>query len=76
MTRKKKSVMVAVSSDTMKALQQMGEKAHPPAEKEPAVVQSVFIACPCTKCLDGGIDMPHCAECNRANGFRYFRKKV
>ena len=76
MTRKKKSVMVAVSSDTMKALQQMGEKAHPPAEKEPVVVKSAFTECPCLNCIDGGIDMPYCAECNRANGFAYFRKKV
>lgn len=25
---------------------------------------------------DGGIDLPHCAECNPGNGFAFFRKKV
>ena len=76
MTRQKKSVMVAVSSDTMKALQQMGEKVHTQPPKEPVVVQSVFTECPCLTCIDGGIDMPYCEECNRANGFAYFRKKA
>ena len=30
----------------------------------------------CVECIDGGIDMPHCSECNPKNGFAYFRKKV
>ena len=74
MTRRKRSVMVAVSNDTMKALYQIGERTHTQPYKEP--VRSVFLDCPCTKCIDGGIDMPYCEECNRANGFAYFRKKV
>jgi hypothetical protein len=30
----------------------------------------------CVTCVDGGIDMPHCSECNPSNGFAYYRKKV
>ena len=76
MTRRKKSIMVAISSDTMKALHRMDEQVHQPAEKEPVIVRSVFAECPCLTCIDGGIDMPHCAECDPMNGFAYFRKKV
>jgi hypothetical protein len=67
--------MTDIARDTMKALHKMGKMAHT-QKKEPAAVRSVFLDCPCTKCIDGGIDMPHCVDCSRSNGFPYFRKKV
>ena len=54
-----------ISDKTRLALFKMGQKAH--SRKEDGS---------CLTCADGGIDMPYCAECNRANGFAYFRKKV
>lgn len=30
----------------------------------------------CVNCVDGGIDLPHCADCKPGNGFACFRKKV
>jgi hypothetical protein len=61
---------------TRLALYKMGKKAHPKQNNEPDNVRSVFAECPCLNCIDGGVDMPYCAECNRANGYTYFRKKV
>ena len=61
---------------TRLALYKMGKKAHPKQNNEPDNVRPVFAECPCLNCIDGGVDMPYCAECNRANGYAYFRKKV
>lgn len=66
--------MADISREARKALHQMGKNVH--AKHGMGDYRSVFAECPCTKCVDGGIDMPHCSECNRGNGFRYFRKKV
>ena len=54
-----------ISDATRYALFKMGQKAH--SRKEDGS---------CLTCVDGGIDMPYCAECNPKNGFAYFRKKV
>jgi hypothetical protein len=59
------SVTPNISDATLYALYKMDQKVHTGAEDRS-----------CVNCMDGGIDMPHCAECDRANGFRYFRKKV
>lgn len=61
---------------TRLALYKMGKKARPRQNNEPDNVRSVFAECPCLNCIDGGVDMPYCGECNRANGYAYFRKKV
>lgn len=60
-----------ISDATLHALYKMGKK-----HKQQNEATSVFEDCPCLTCVDGGIDMPYCAECNRANGFAYFRKKA
>ena len=65
-----------ISVVAMQALYKMGEKAPPPQHNKPVKVRSMFTECPCLTCIDGGIDMPHCSECNPSNGFAYFRKKV
>jgi hypothetical protein len=66
--------MAKISSETMSALRMMGEKTH--TNSVMGNPRSVFVECPCTKCLDGGIDMLHCARCNRDNVFKHFRRKV
>ena len=58
-----------ISDATRYALYKMGQKVHPQKEEDPA-------GCSCVTCVDGGIDLPHCEECNQSNGFAYFRKKV
>lgn len=65
---------MTISRDAMKAMCRLDKMVHS-QQKEPATVQSVFVNCPCTKCIDGGIDMPHCVDCSRSNGFPYFRKR-
>lgn len=48
------------------ALEKMGQRVH-----------TVDVASrSCVTCVDGGIDLPHCTECNPANGFMFFRRKV
>ena len=65
-----------ISDATLNALYKMGKNVHTQKNNDPDKVQSVFTECPCLTCIDGGVDMPYCAECNRANGFAYFRKKA
>lgn len=65
-----------IPESTRLALYKMGKKARPRQNNEPDNVRSVFAGCPCLNCIDGGVDMPYCEECNRANGYAYFRKKV
>lgn len=65
-----------IPDTTRFALYKMGKNAHPSQSNETDQVRSVFAECPCLTCIDSGIDMPYCAECNPSNGFAYFRKKV
>jgi hypothetical protein len=53
-----------VSDATLYALYKMDQKTHPVDEGRS-----------CVNCMDGGIDSPHCSECNPANGFAYFRRR-
>lgn len=58
-----------ISDKTRLALFKMGQKAHTQMDED--------VSCrSCPDCVDGGIDMPYCSECNPKNGFAYFRKKV
>ena len=59
------SAIPNISKNTLDALYKMDQKTHTVAECRS-----------CVTCVDGGIDMPHCAECTPANGFAYFRRKV
>ena len=65
--------MANISAETMSALLTMGEQTH--TNRVMGEHRSVFVECPCTRCIDGGIDMPHCARCNRDNGFKHFRRR-
>ncbi len=67
-------MIAGLTRETMKALCQMGKKVHMNSPNRD--VRSVFSECPCTRCVDGGIDMEHCSECDRSNGFRYFNRKA
>lgn len=63
------SNMPDISDKTRLALFKMGQKAHTQRDED--------VSCrSCLDCVDGGIDMPYCSECNPKNGFAYFRKKV
>lgn len=63
------SNMPDISDKTRLALFKMGKNAHPKKDDD--------VPCrSCLDCVDGGIDMPYCAECNPKNGFAYFRKKA
>ena len=66
--------MANISREAQKALLQMGKNVH--TKYGMGDYRSVFVECPCTKCIDGGIDLPHCADCKPGNGFAFFRKKV
>ena len=58
-----------ISEKTRLALFKMGQKAHTQRDED--------VSCrSCLDCVDSGIDMPYCSECNPKNGFAYFRKKV
>lgn len=58
-----------ISEKTRLALFKMGQKAHTQRDED--------VSCrSCLDCVDSGIDMPYCSECNPENGFAYFRKKV
>lgn len=57
-----------ISDKTRLALFKMGKKDHTQRDED--------VSCrSCLDCVDGGIDMPYCSECNPKNGFAYFRKK-
>ena len=63
------SNMPDISDKARLALFKMGQKAHTQMDED--------VSCrSCLDCVDGGIDMPYCSECNPKNGFAYFRKKV
>jgi hypothetical protein len=63
------SNMPDISDKTRLALFKMGQKAHQQRDED--------VSCrSCLDCVDGGIDMPYCSECNPKNGFAYFRKKA
>lgn len=64
-----------ISEEAKNAMLKMGQNAHPKQENT-AVSHSVFEDCPCFECAYEKIDVPHCEECNRSNGFSYFRKKA
>ena len=58
-----------ISDKTRLALFKMGQRAHQQRDED--------VSCrSCLDCVDGGIDMPYCAERNPKNGFAYFRRKV
>lgn len=58
-----------MSQAMMDAIEKVGQITHTRKEE--------LVSCrSCVTCVDGGIDMPHCAECNPGNGFAYFRRKV
>lgn len=51
-----------ISDATLNALYKMGKK-----RKLQPETKSVFEACPCLTCIDGGIDMPYCEGCPYRN---------
>lgn len=63
------SGMPDISDATRNALYKMGQKAHTKNEEDDGCRS-------CVTCVDGGVDMPHCYECNPGNGFAYFRRMV